>query len=61
MVIFLECNTIIADEIVMMKSLSLRGHFPLSLSLNDNDSTFQCICKSLIGMTIIRVMLSGSQ
>ena len=36
-------NTIITDEIVMMKSLSPRGHFQLSLSLNDNDSTFQRI------------------
>ena len=31
-------NTIITDEIIMIKSLSPRGHFELSLSLNDNDS-----------------------
>ena len=36
-------NTIITDKIVMIKLLSPRGHFPLSLSLNDNDSTFQSI------------------
>ena len=36
-------NTIITDEIVMIKSVSSRGHFQRSLSLNDNDSTFQHI------------------
>ena len=45
MVTFSECmlNTIITDETVMIKSLSSRGHLQLSLSLNDNDSTFQHI------------------
>ena len=54
-------NTIITDDIVMIKSLSPRGHFPLSLSLNDSDNTFQRIRKSPVGMTIITTMLSGSQ
>ena len=40
--------------------LAQRGYFRLSLSPNDNDSTFQCIWK-YIGMIIIRAMLSGSQ
>ena len=36
-------NTIIIDKIVMTKSLSPTGHFQLSLSQNDNSSTFQRI------------------
>ena len=35
------------------KSLSPRGYFPLSPSLNDNDSTLQCIWKSPVDMIII--------
>ena len=34
------------------------GHFPLFLSLNDNDSTLQSIWKSPVYMTITRAMLS---
>ena len=55
----------ITDKIIMQskneKSLRPRGHFPHSLSLNDNDSTFQRICKTLVDVTVIRAMLSGSQ
>ena len=54
-------NTIIADKIVMIKISWPKRPFPLSLSLNDNDCTFQCIRKSPVDMTIIRAMLSGSQ
>ena len=39
----------------------LSGSHPLSLSLNDNESTFQRILKSPVDMTIIRAMLSGSE
>ena len=35
--------------------------FHFSLSLNDNDSTFQRIWKSSVDMTTVRAMLSGSQ
>ena len=55
-------NTILTDKIVMIKKLlNPIDHFPLSLSLNDNDSTFQRIQKSPVDVTIIRDMLSGSQ
>ena len=42
------------------KSLRPRGHFPLSLSQNNNDSAFQSIWTSHVDMTIIRAMLPGS-
>ena len=41
-------------------SLSPIGHFPLYLSLNDNDSTLKRILKPPVDMTIIRAMLPGS-
>ena len=34
---------VITDEIVMIKIICQRGHFRLSISLNDNDSIFQRI------------------
>ena len=43
------------------KSLNPRGHFPPSLSLNNDDSTLQRICESPIDMTVIRAILPGSQ
>ena len=37
-------NIVITDKIVMVKITQPNiSHFPLSLSLNDNDSTFQRI------------------
>ena len=52
-------NTIITYEIVMIKITKPKR--PLSLSLKDNDSTFQRIRKSSVDMTIIRAMVSCSQ